>query len=305
MKAVNVMNMNDKIRFIAKQKENQRQAFVCKGKGAEARPSLPYAKYPNLVGPGGGSSSYNTTYTLGDSGRVESITYRFPAEVASIPILENLGTDININFDNFNPSGPYPSSGYAYNYLNSKDVKKIWLGNETLAESLYFPAMFKYAYVIAPNLKKIGKMAGDFCNLAEVGEFPELEEFSGGYFYQKTTTEIIGPEHFPKLKKLGTRGYNVFGPAKEIYLPALEMSTDDVGGNNLKILSVENLGTLPDGFAKKAKNLEKLYLGQVQNNYNILNNHTNPSSCTIYLKKNSNTDFVTRMTTRGFAVVEV
>lgn len=299
------MNINDKIRFIAKQKENQRQAFVCKGKGAEARPSLPYAKYPKLVGPGGGDSSYNTTYTLDENGRVSSITYRFPDEVASIPILENLGTDININFDNFNPPGPYPSSGYAYNYLNSNNIKKIWLGNEVLAESLYFPSLFKYAYVIAPNLKKIGKMAGDFCNSAAVGEFPELEEFSGGYFYTKTITEVVSSERFPKLKKLGINGYNVFGTCKEIYLTNVNTITDDIGGNNLKILNVENLENIPNGFAKKAKYLEQLYLGQVQNNYNILNNHTNPSSCTIYLKSGSNSDFITRMTTRGFNVVEV
>ena len=298
------MNMNDKIRFIAKQKENQRQAFICKGKGAEARPSLPYSGYPPLVGPGGGAASYNTTYTLDDNGRVSSITYRFPAEVASIPIVPDLGTDININYDNFNPAGQFPA-GYDYNYNNSKDVKRIWLGNETLAETTYLSSLFMYAYIIAPNLKKIGKMTSNFCQFGEVGEFPELEEFRGGHFYLNSPTEIIAPELFPKLKILGVGGYEVFANAKEIYLPALEGGTGLIGGPNLKILKTENIETVPFNFAVNATTLEQLWLGQVKNNTDILGRHANPASCTIYLKAGSNTNFVSNLTGRGFVVREV
>lgn len=298
------MNMNDKVRFIAKQKENQRQAFICKGKGAEARPSIPYSGYPPLVGPGGGAASYNTTYTLDDNGRVESITYRFPAEVASIPIVNDLGTDININYDNYNPANKFPN-GYDYNFNNSKNIKRIWLGNETLAETTYFPDLFKYAYIIAPNLKKIGKMVTNFCQFGAVGEFPELEEFRGGHFYTDTPTEIIGPEKFPKLKNLGINGYNAFKKAKEIYLPALTGGTGDIGGVNLKILKAESMETVPYQFCQNATTLEQLWLGQVKNNVIILNNHKNPAACTIYLKAGSNTNFISKLTERGFVVREV
>ena len=298
------MNMNDKIRFIAKQKENQRQAFICKGKGAEARPSLPYSSYPALVGAGGGAAAYNTTYTLDNNGRVSSITYRFPAEVASIPIIPELGTDININYDNFNPAGQFPS-GYDYNYNNSKDVKRIWLGNETLAETTQFTNLFMYAYIIAPNLKKIGRKVTNFCQFGEVGEFPELEEFLGGHFYLNSPTPIIEPKLFPKLRILGVGSAEIFANAQEIYLPTVKSSTSEIGGSKLKILKLEGMETVPNWLARNAVNLEQLWLGQVKNNVIILNNHKNPAACTIYLKAGSNTTFISSLTARGFVVVEV
>lgn len=298
------MSINQKIRQILKEKERQRQALICKGKGAEARPSLPYNKYSELIAPGGGGAQYNTTYTLDESGRVSSITYRFPAEVASIPIVNDLGTDININYDNYHPAGQFPS-GYDYNYNNSKDVKRIWLGNETLAETTQFTNLFMYAYIIAPNLKTIGRKVANFCQFGEVGEFPELEAFLGGHFYLNSPTPIIEPKLFPKLKILGVGSAEIFANAQEIYLPTVKSSTSEIGGSKLKILKLEGMETVPNWLARNAVNLEQLWLGQVKNNVIILNNHKNPAACTIYLKAGSNTSFVSSLTGRGFVVVEV
>ena len=92
---------------------------------------------------------------------------------------------------------------------------------------------------------------------------------------------------------------------QEIYLPTVKSSTSEIGGSNLKILKLEGMETVPNWLARNAVNLEQLWLGQVQNNRIILNNHKNPAACTIYLKAGSNESFISYLTERGFVVREV
>lgn len=258
------MSINSKIREILKYKEDQRQAFICKGK-REAKLSLPYEKYPELIAVGGGDTSYNTTYTLDDNGRVSSITYRFPEEVASIPIIDGLGTEINIEYDNYNPTGPVPSSSYPYNYMNSSNIKRIKIGNEILTRG-----NFQYAYVIAPNLKIIEDV-GNFCINATVGEFPELEEFRGRNFYTDTETSDINAVQFPKLRiirrRYGTERAFTGDKVIEIILNNLEQAPTYFGGANTRLVSLPKLSTpnIPQSFMPGVLAPHFIYLGNITN----------------------------------------
>lgn len=291
--------INKKIRKISQFKENQRQAFICRyGKGV-APLSLPYSKYPELITPGGGGNTYDTSYTLDDDGRVKSITYRFPEEAWGIPVINN-GTDYNLEFDNYNSTTR--SSELNLNYNNIKIVK---LDNEIL--NLGFNEYFNNCYTICPNLKQINGLNG-WGYYSEIGEFPELEEYNGRVFYYSSPTLVIDNSVFPKLKKIsgiyGTEG--CFQKSTHITIDNLEECPNNIGGTDTVFLSFPKLDNPPLNLGKNITNLRYLKLGTVTKSLSgILPKMKSVdvnSNCQIDLKVGSSQQAISSLQERGFIV---